>query len=105
MYSVLLFLGIQRQSKINNDLVRSNQDKHKVPLISFKDTMTVWINQCLTSTVSLLVKLSETFWNLEPSKQWRFDTHLQAVTFRSIILGQLELGLIGITIRSFQREK
>lgn len=30
-----------------------------------------------------------------------FDPGLQAVTCRSIILGQLELGLIGITIRSF----
>lgn len=30
-----------------------------------------------------------------------FDPGLQAVTCRSIILGQLESGLIGITIRSF----
>lgn len=64
MYSVLLFLGIQRQSKINSG--RSNQDKHEVPLISFKDTMTVWINQCLTSTVSLLVKLSQEEFDSKP---------------------------------------
>lgn len=63
---VILFLGIQRQSKINNDLVRSDQDKHRVPLISFKDTMTVWINQCLTSTVSLLVKLSQEEFDSKP---------------------------------------
>lgn len=68
LYNVLLFLGIQRQSKINNDLVRSNQDKHKVPLISFKDTMTVWINQCLTSTVLFIGQTfsSKPFGTLNP---------------------------------------
>lgn len=112
MYNVLLFLGIKRQSKINNDLVRSNQDKHKVPLISFKDTMTVWINQCLTSTVSLLVKLSQEEFDSKPfgtlnplNNGGLIHIYIQAVTCRSIILGQLELGLIGITIRSFQRGK
>lgn len=75
--------------------------------------MTVWINQCLTSTVSLLVKLSQEEFDSKPfgtlnprlNNGGLIDTDLQAVTCRSIILGQLELGLIGITIRSSQRGK